>query len=89
MTESLKQTYRREIRATLALAAPIVVTQLAHVSLSFVDTVMVGRLGPEALAGVLAAGDVLLTLGAGDIGNVASKLVNAFSLFPAFAVDRA
>lgn len=34
------------------MAAPIVVTQLAHVSLSFVDTVMVGRLGPAALAGV-------------------------------------
>lgn len=28
------------------------VTQLAHISLGFVDTVMVGRLGPEALAGV-------------------------------------
>jgi len=29
-----------------------VVTQLAHISLGFVDTVMVGRLGPESLAGV-------------------------------------
>ncbi len=36
----------------MALALPIVVTQLAHISLGFVDTVMVGRLGPEALAGV-------------------------------------
>ena len=44
--------YRIEARATLALALPIVVTQLAHISLGFVDTVMVGRLGPEALAGV-------------------------------------
>ena len=44
--------YRIEGRETLILALPIVVTQLAHISLSFVDTVMVGRLGPSALAGV-------------------------------------
>lgn len=44
--------YRIEARATAVLALPIVVTQLAHISLGFVDTVMVGRLGPEALAGV-------------------------------------
>jgi len=48
----LPATYHREIRATLMLATPIVVTQLAHISLSFVDTVMVGRLGPASLAGV-------------------------------------
>ncbi len=42
----------------LTLAAPVVVTQLAHISLGFVDTVMVGRLGPEALAGV-ALGNTL------------------------------
>jgi MATE family multidrug resistance protein len=44
--------YRIEARATMALALPIVVTQLAHISLGFVDTVMVGRLGPVPLAGV-------------------------------------
>ena len=49
---NLTNTYRSEVGLTLTLAAPIVVTQLAHISLSFVDTVMVGRLGPEALAGV-------------------------------------
>jgi len=42
----------RELRATLRLAGPVVAAQLAHISMSFVDTVMVGRLGPEALAGV-------------------------------------
>jgi len=47
-----KSAYRIEARETLILAVPIVVTQLAHFSLSFVDTVMVGRLGPDALAGV-------------------------------------
>lgn len=41
-----------EIRATLWLAGPVVAAQLAQMSMGFVDTVMVGRLGPEALAGV-------------------------------------
>ncbi len=41
-----------ELKATLRLAGPVVAAQLAHISMSFVDTVMVGRLGPEALAGV-------------------------------------
>lgn len=43
---------RREIGATLALAGPVVAAQLAQISMGFVDTVMVGRLGSEALAGV-------------------------------------
>ncbi|PSQ73093.1 MAG: multidrug transporter NorM, partial [Bacteroidetes bacterium QH_1_64_81] len=43
---------RTELRATLRLAGPVVAAQLAHISMGFVDTVMVGRLGPEALAGV-------------------------------------
>lgn len=41
-----------ELRATLRLAAPVVAAQLAQISMGFVDTVMVGRLGQEALAGV-------------------------------------
>ena len=43
---------RRELGATLRLAGPVVAAQLAHISMSFVDTVMVGQLGPDALAGV-------------------------------------
>ncbi len=42
----------QEVRATLRLAGPVVGAQLAQMSMGFVDTVMVGRLGPEALAGV-------------------------------------
>ena len=42
-----------------------------------VDPVFVEHLDelPGVLAGILADGDVLLTLGAGDIGSVAAKLV--------------
>jgi len=53
---------RQEIRDTVVLALPIVITQLAHISLSFVDTVMVGRLGPESLAGVALGNTVFFNV---------------------------
>jgi MATE family, multidrug efflux pump len=57
-----RQSYRTEIGATLALAGPVVLTQVAHISLSFVDTVMVGRLGPDALAGIALGSTVFFTM---------------------------
>ena len=51
MTER-KRTISNELAATLILAGPVVFTQLAQTSLGFIDTIMVGRLGPDALAGV-------------------------------------
>jgi MATE family multidrug resistance protein len=58
----------KEIRQTLELAAPIILTQLAQMSSSFVDTIMVGRLGQQELAGAAVGGAiffplVILTLG--------------------------
>lgn len=53
---------RREVRATLGLAVPIVVTQLSQMSMSFVDVVMVGRLGTEALAAVVLGSTVYFTV---------------------------
>lgn len=50
--------YLREIRATLLLAGPVVAAQLGHISMSFIDTLMVGRLGPDALAGVALGGSL-------------------------------
>ena len=43
--------WRRELRETLHLAAPIVLTQLAWVAMLTTDTAMIGRLGAQALAG--------------------------------------
>ena len=43
---------RREVKELVLLAGPVVAAQLGQMSMGFVDTVMVGRLGPEALAGV-------------------------------------
>ncbi len=51
-----------ETRATIVLAAPVVFTQVAQISMGFVDTIMVGRLGPESLAGVALGSTVFYTL---------------------------
>ena len=49
----------QELRQLLLLAAPLVAAQLAQITTSFVDTLMVGRwLGNEALAGI-AVGSVV------------------------------
>jgi multidrug resistance protein, MATE family len=50
---------RAEVRQTLVLAGPVIGSQLAHISMGFVDTVMVGRLGPDSLAGVALGHTVL------------------------------
>ena len=45
-----------EVRATLALSWPIILTNLLQIALTTTDVIMMGRLGPDALAsGVLAA----------------------------------
>ncbi len=49
---------RSEVAATLFLAGPVVLAMLGQNSMSFIDTVMVGRLGSEALAGMALGGTV-------------------------------
>ena len=39
-----------EVRATLALAWPMILTNLAQIGMTTTDVMMMGRLGPEALA---------------------------------------
>lgn len=51
------QTVTGELRGLLTVAAPLVLAQLAQNGMSFVDTVMIGRLGAIPLAG-LALGAV-------------------------------
>ncbi|MDE1166332.1 MAG: MATE family efflux transporter [Pseudomonas sp.] len=43
---------RLELRTLLALAVPIIIAQLAHTAMGFVDAVMAGRVGPRDLAAV-------------------------------------
>ena len=50
--------YWREFLALIKLATPLVIAQLAQNTLSFVDTLMVGRLGNDSLAGIALGGTV-------------------------------
>src|SRR5262252_2875358 len=43
---------RAEFRPTLRLAAPLVLAELGWMSMTLVDTMMVGRLGPQAIGAV-------------------------------------
>ncbi len=52
----------RETRSTLRLAGPVVAAQLGQMSMGLTDTVMVGRLGKEALAGVAIGNAVFFFL---------------------------
>jgi multidrug resistance protein, MATE family len=54
--------YRREVRATAGLAAPLALTQLVQMAMGFVDVVMIGRLGPEAMAAGVMATSFFFTL---------------------------
>ncbi|HEY5565227.1 MAG TPA: MATE family efflux transporter [Rhodothermia bacterium] len=53
---------RNEVPRLLVLAGPMVVAQLLQVSMGFVDTIMVGRLGAESLAAVALGGAVYYPL---------------------------
>lgn len=46
------QRVRTELRALLPLAIPIIIAQLAHTAMGFVDTLMAGRVSPADLAAV-------------------------------------
>ncbi|MDR2885397.1 MAG: MATE family efflux transporter [Rikenellaceae bacterium] len=50
--------YGKEYRQTFRLAAPIVLSQMGQMTVQFADNIMVGHLGPDALAGVSFAGSV-------------------------------
>ncbi len=49
---------KKEFRETIVLAAPLILSQLAQTSMSFVDTLMAGWLGRQQLAGVAVGGAV-------------------------------
>jgi multidrug resistance protein, MATE family len=50
--------WRRELRAMIALAVPVVLSELGWMLQGIVDTIMVGRLGPEAI-GAVAIGNAV------------------------------
>lgn len=73
-------THRRELRSLVALAAPLVLAQLAQMGLGLVDTLMAGRLGGEALAGIALGSVVLhfvLIVGSGVLFSVSPMVAQA------------
>ena len=54
---------RAEVRATLALAAPLAAANLAQMAMGVTNTVMVGRLGVMPLAAVGLGGMFYFTVG--------------------------
>ncbi|MFC3609595.1 MATE family efflux transporter [Stutzerimonas tarimensis] len=52
LTEARLGRVRAELRALFLLALPIMIAQLAHTAMGFVDTLMAGRVGPHDLAAV-------------------------------------
>jgi MATE family multidrug resistance protein len=62
--------WRREGRALLALAGPIVLTNLGQVAIQTTDVLMIGRLGPDALAASVLGVNVSFVLLLFSIGVV-------------------
>ncbi|MFP5234768.1 MAG: MATE family efflux transporter [Acidobacteriota bacterium] len=56
-----KGDWRRELRAMIALAVPVVLSELGWMAQGIVDTIMVGRLGPAAIGAVSLANAVYYT----------------------------
>ena len=50
--------WRRELRAMVALAVPVVLSELGWMAQGVVDTIMVGKLGPAAI-GAVAVGNAV------------------------------
>jgi MATE family multidrug resistance protein len=53
--------WRRELRAMVALAVPVVLSELGWMLQGIVDTIMVGRLGPAAIGAVAVGNAVYYT----------------------------
>jgi MATE family multidrug resistance protein len=64
--------WRLEARALVALSVPIVLTNLGQVAIQTTDVLMIGRLGPEALAASVLGVNVSFVLLLFSIGVVAA-----------------
>src|SRR3954452_12023511 len=58
---AVQSDWRRELRAMVALAVPVVLSELGWMTQAVVDTVMVGKLGPAAIGAVALGNAVYYT----------------------------
>jgi MATE family multidrug resistance protein len=59
---------RNDLRSMLGLAGPVILAELGWIMMGIVDTIMVGRLGPEAIGAVGVGSSLFLALGVFGIG---------------------
>ena len=55
-----KLTYKQHFNKTIHLAYPVMLSQVGHVTVGIVDSIMVGQIGPEALAASSFANNILM-----------------------------
>jgi multidrug resistance protein, MATE family len=60
--------FRQELRSTLVLATPLILAELGWMTMGIVDTLMVGRLSPEAIGAVGIGSSVFLAVGVFAMG---------------------
>lgn len=83
---------RREIRPMLALAGPVVLAEIGWLAMGFVDTIMVGRLGVEAIGAVgigTALFGTLAVFGMGLLLGLDTLVSQAFGARDQAACDHA
>ena len=76
-------TFRNEAIATLKLGLPLIAAQLAQVSISFVDTVMAGKLSADALAAVAVGSNAWWLVGVVCMGLLMSVSPSVAQLYGA------
>src|SRR5205814_4941565 len=81
MTTAAASPLRTELRATLALAAPLAAANVAMMVMGITNAVMVGHLGGAALAAAGLGGAVYFTL-----GMICQGLINAVAPLAAHAI---
>ena len=57
---SYRQLIRKEVSTLMQIGFPVIIAQLLQMSMSFVDTIMAGRLSPEDLAAVAVGTSLLI-----------------------------
>jgi MATE family multidrug resistance protein len=75
-----KSEWRGELRATLTLAWPLIATNLAQMALTTTDVIVLGRLGPDALAAATLATNLyfaVLIFGIGLVSAAAPMMAEA------------
>src|SRR5262245_30464992 len=70
IARSVAAEIRRELPTTLKLAGPVVLAEIGWMAMGVIDTIMVGRLGAEAIGGVAIGNIIFNTIGLLSFGLI-------------------